>query len=397
MAQPLDRPAPVENPFEDDNEKGYASLYTPKHPVVDYTAIYPELPTLDDVLRRKTQPPICLYNFYIIMRQRLHLEEYLDFYLDVTHHENLWRRYVRSLRRSGLVSEEDVANGYFNPALISRLSYSSLRKMSTSIDAGRPGTTQPTTSDMGRKSTDLPFFRQSESTSRSATPMPLFEDELSHHHPLQGQDSNNIAGGKLPLVTRKGIHDNAETIYAKYITPNAVKELAYLPPDIRSAIAQHFESNERDDPLIYTAAKQWCYEMMLAEAYPKFLRSKVWGNVTVKQRNLRVALGCLFLVIGFAFDLSLIFLGSSSGGIRWWGLVPIWLGVISLLVGATELDPIWVLIFNVSETIDFRFNKIKDPLVRRILVRRSLWVLLLSLVIAVLVTVVFVYVPGKRL
>jgi hypothetical protein len=100
--------------------------YSEKHPD---TATYDTtgLPTLEQVLSRKTLPPVCLYNFYIIMRDRLHSEELLDFYLDVQHHEILWRRYVKGLRRSGHIDETDLTEGFHGPKLVSRLSYAHLR------------------------------------------------------------------------------------------------------------------------------------------------------------------------------------------------------------------------------------------------------------------------------
>ncbi|KAF9153104.1 Bud site selection protein, Revert to axial protein 1 [Actinomortierella ambigua] len=57
------------------------------------------LPTLWQVLHRKTLPPVCLYNFYLYMRDYERSSEQVDFWLDVTTHEVLWRLYVRTLRR----------------------------------------------------------------------------------------------------------------------------------------------------------------------------------------------------------------------------------------------------------------------------------------------------------
>ncbi|KAG0294958.1 Bud site selection protein, Revert to axial protein 1 [Dissophora globulifera] len=57
------------------------------------------LPTLWQVLHRKTSPPVCLFNFYLYMRDYEKSSAEVDFWLDVTAHELLWRLYVRATKR----------------------------------------------------------------------------------------------------------------------------------------------------------------------------------------------------------------------------------------------------------------------------------------------------------
>ncbi|KAG0345307.1 Bud site selection protein, Revert to axial protein 1 [Podila humilis] len=57
------------------------------------------LPNLWQVLNRKTLPPVCLFNFYLYMRDFERSSEEVDFWLDVTAHEVLWRLYVRATKR----------------------------------------------------------------------------------------------------------------------------------------------------------------------------------------------------------------------------------------------------------------------------------------------------------
>ncbi len=58
------------------------------------------LPTLAEVLARRTQAPVDLYCLYLFL-QREGAEDALDFWLDVQQHENLCRAYFKDLRRSG--------------------------------------------------------------------------------------------------------------------------------------------------------------------------------------------------------------------------------------------------------------------------------------------------------
>src|SRR3954470_21454156 len=60
------------------------------------------LPILEEVLARRTAPPVCLYNFYLFMRDREHAEEYLDFWLDIAEHEILCKRFLRDLKKAGV-------------------------------------------------------------------------------------------------------------------------------------------------------------------------------------------------------------------------------------------------------------------------------------------------------
>ncbi|KAI8367473.1 uncharacterized protein BYT42DRAFT_504322 [Radiomyces spectabilis] len=251
------------------------------------------LPTLEEVLSRKTAPPLCLYNFYIIMRDRLQMEEVLDFYLDVQHHEQLWRRYIRSLRKSGFLTEQDLADGYQSPRLLSRLSntYS-------------------------------------------------YDDEKLT---LDTQRTSS-----MPPPSRQDLAESAQRILLRYLVPSASKELTQLPQELKNAIRRELDrSDPRDDPLVFSDAKEYLFEYMQRYAYPKFLRLKVWGNVTLWQQMGRLVLGLVALLTGFATALSLIFLGYPQWGVRFWVLLPMWFSILNLLVFLTGLDPFWVLLFNI--------------------------------------------------
>ncbi|GAA5933441.1 hypothetical protein JCM3775_000694 [Rhodotorula graminis] len=64
------------------------------------------LPSLAEVLRRSTRPPVDLYCFYLFL-QREGSEDTLDFWLDVQQHENLCRAYFSDLRKAGRTVEDD--------------------------------------------------------------------------------------------------------------------------------------------------------------------------------------------------------------------------------------------------------------------------------------------------
>ncbi|GAA5881120.1 hypothetical protein JCM1840_007111 [Sporobolomyces johnsonii] len=71
------------------------------HPVVRN-----RLPSLAEVLRRSTRPPVDLYCYYLFL-QREGSEDTLDFWLDVQQHENLCRAYFKDLRKSGRTVKDE--------------------------------------------------------------------------------------------------------------------------------------------------------------------------------------------------------------------------------------------------------------------------------------------------
>lgn len=288
-----------------------------------------ELPTLDQVLTRKTLPPVCLYNFYIVMRDRLKMEEVLDFYLDLQHHELLWKKYVTAMHRTGNLSETDLSEGFQSPRLLTRLS----------------------------------------------------------NHPMEE---------KAP--SRKDLTDSAHRLLLRYLVPSATKELTQLPIELRKLLCKELEKAEaRDDPVLFAEAKNYLFEYMQRFAYPKFLMLKVWGNVTLYQQMGRLVLGIVALFVALTTSLCLIFLGYPQWGKRFFILIPFWIGIINLLTFLSGLDPLWVLLFNLSETTTFKFNAIQQPEVKRILISRSIWLLAISIIVSVICTIVFCAIPPHRL
>ncbi|CAO3566916.1 unnamed protein product [Mortierella alpina] len=70
-------------------------------------ALVHQLPSLKQVLNRKTLPPVCLFNFYLYMRDFEKSSEEIDFWLDVTEHEVRWRRYARAAKRRMAIAAQE--------------------------------------------------------------------------------------------------------------------------------------------------------------------------------------------------------------------------------------------------------------------------------------------------
>lgn len=311
------------------------------------------LPTLNQVLARKTYPPVCLYNYYIVLRDRLHAEEQLDFYLDVRHHENLWRRFVKDARKSGVITEGDIQQGGHH--LLNRLSHASLStnnrpssrlsdlplldrpsSPSTGRDSPMPGSSglrYPPPSEI-EETTD-PRDRE-DPTRLQAVLGP--RDDPSTLDPTQAAE-----GGAKPRPTRAEIKASAEHIYYKYIVQSAGKELHQLPDPVRRRIISAIETEKRDDPEVFAEAKQLVFDKMQVETFPKFLRAKVWSNTTMPQALMRMVIGLIFLFIGFAIVLSFIFLNWGPDWEKW--SVRMWVScMICLFLFSDNVHDIFILI-----------------------------------------------------
>ncbi|KAI8334102.1 hypothetical protein BD560DRAFT_414656 [Blakeslea trispora] len=296
--------------------------------------IYDDLPTLDQVLARKTMPPVCLYNFYIIMRDRLKMEEVLDFYLDLQHHEQLWKRYVKAMHRTGHLSEMDLSEGYASPRVLSRLSYNPDNQSYFAPSIVSSPSPQPPE----RENFSLPIYDKNR-TMLSPTNGSILTDGA-------GDRSQTTPGGRR-VPSRKEIADSSQRLLLRYLVPSATKEVTQLPSDLVVALRKELEKPDpRDDPLLFQEAKDYLFEYMQRQAYPKFLRLKVWGNITLYQQLGRFVLGLVSLLAALTTSLSLIFLGYPQWGIRFWVLLPFWIGILNVLIFLTGLDPIWVLVFN---------------------------------------------------
>ncbi|KAL1916731.1 uncharacterized protein VTP21DRAFT_5435 [Calcarisporiella thermophila] len=295
------------------------------------------LPTLDDVLSKRSNTPVCLYSYRLFLQHRHHTVENLLFYLHVKEHEQLYRRFRRQQKRSRAFSTSDAST------LVTLTS--------------------------GGKETEVDK-RDSRQTNQSAD------------------------GGDV--ITQQELLESAERIYHRFIVPGSTQEVN-LPLPVRQRIQNDIDINKRSDAEIFAPAKEFVFAQMEQHSFPEFLKSRSRRNLTVLHGILRLALGLFALFCGFAVALSLIFLDRIPWSMRLWGIIPIWIGVYNILVGVTELCPLMVLIGNVSEMEFFRFGKIREDSVRRLLIRRSLLILIASIFITVVLMVVLCVVPGKRL
>lgn len=193
------------------------------------------LPTLAEVLARRTLPPVDLYCYYLFL-QREGSEDSLDFWLDVQQHENLCRAYFKDLKRNGTDVRDDWP-GYYREARERGSIYNRVNGIEE-LHAGSEDKDQPWNN---------PGWQA---------------DGGSAHHngPQGGRPGSIVAGGEAAAgeasraerrsfmgkrasmaptviarnapISRTDLVASAERIYARYLLPGSEKEI-YLPPQLR--------------------------------------------------------------------------------------------------------------------------------------------------------------------
>ena len=117
---------------------------------------------------------------------------------------------------------------------------------------------------------------------------------------------------------------SAERIFYRYLSPvaNTVNSPEnheiYLPPALR---IHSFPMSSTQEPKtqaelallaqipdLFHAQKEYCFRAMEQDAFPRFLRSKAFGNLTPISALARLILGLIILWIGLAAGFALILL-----------------------------------------------------------------------------------------
>ncbi|CAG8460777.1 4932_t:CDS:2 [Paraglomus occultum] len=318
------------------------------------------LPTLKEVLQRKTAPPVCLYNFYIYMRDREHESEYLDFWLDVAELELLCKQYLKELKKLGLDSSVEFPEYAKYKDSDKEKRYSTQSSLHRHLSASSSST--------GFTDTD----------SRSGSPMPI-------------PTTTGTGTG-----TETAQHELAQRIYFLYLVPNGERELN-LSPGVLNEIRIAVEEKHKDDPAIFKEAKKEVYRFMKREIYPNFLKARAYGNMTVTQTMIRLGLGLFSLFVGFTVELSLILLDEKPRSKRLWGFIPIFIGILNLFAFQMELCPLLVL-FHISERSFMQYEMVREKYIyRSIHVPKAFWILLMSLAASIIVAGILLAIPGHRL
>lgn len=360
------------------------------------------LPSLFEVLSRRTLAPVDLFAFYIYMRDQQRSVDYLDFWLDVAQHMSLCRHYVRELRRSVMIGTPEGDKS------ASKRSSAILESMGNLDHPAAGPSTLMTEKEKNSDAQMSAFLREDNGVGIGHSPSGSFGSHAS------ANGNNRSGSGDRPrpsfmnsprepttdsnspahTVARADIRASAEKILYTYLLPGAEREII-LPHAITHEITVSIEERGRDDPEVFDAAKDYVFQAMERDAFPGFLRMKALGNLVPPSMMMRVLIGLLAMFGGFWTAFILIFLDYPRH-IRVWVVVPFTVGVYALCSHQYRLDPLLALA-GLSEYTFMSFAKIQEPYVRKLLNKRALMVLGITILIDTALVVLFVFVPGKRL
>ncbi|KAI0444414.1 putative RGS domain protein [Xylaria telfairii] len=345
------------------------------------------LPTLFEVLSRRTHPPVDLFSFYIYMRDQQRSVDYLDFWLDVAQHMSLCRHYVRELRRSVLVGTPDLEK---------EESKRSSRALEAIGDIGA-GPSMGTEKEREQNAQMSAYLRDQPAPSTSVfhdSPQGSQERRTRASTQLSSPGITSDSNSPAHAVARDDIRASAEKILYTFLLPGAEREIT-LPGSITTDITIAIEQDGRDDPEVFDVAKDYVFQAMERDAFPGFLRARALGNLIPPTIIARLIIGLISMFGGFWTAFILIFLNAPRRT-RCWEILPFTIGVYCLASYQYSLDPIMALL-GLTEYTPFSFVRIREPYVRKLLVKRSITVLAVTVLVDAAVSVLFILVPGKRL
>ncbi|KAG1733909.1 RGS domain-containing protein [Suillus paluster] len=392
------------------------------------------LPSFTEVLSRRTRPPVDLFMFYLFL-QREGAEDILDFWLDVQQHENLCRAYFKDVRKSGRTIKDDWPQ-YWEYARRRGSIYGTVVGL-------QPAAMKRSTTSTGEMPNDQEKFAhggdEKRSGQRSTTPG-VDKEHISSASPPTAVNSPDFdpprsttpfsLSGRTPTlfnlkrasraptviprsaaITRMDLITSAERIFFRYLSPSGTvnspeNHEIYLPPALRIhtfPLSSTQEPKSQSDlnmmahiPDMFHAQKEYCFRAMEQDAFPRFLRSKAFGNLTPVSALARLVVGLIVLWIGLAAAFALIFLDVQPKSKRFFLFIPFTFAILFLISHQYELDPILVFLGQ-SESTPFRTLTIREPYVKKLLLGRAIWVTTLVAICVVALTLIFWAVPGHRL
>ncbi|KAI9503939.1 RGS domain-containing protein [Coemansia spiralis] len=216
------------------------------------------------------------------------------------------------------------------------------------------------------------------------------------HIPTMGPTGKREAKDEaLDTPTRDDMRYAVDRLYSYYFSPGAPAQL-YISSQMRDEIATRVETDGRLDSDLFAPAKRHAYEAMHNESYLRFLRERLYHNITRGTAAPRIALGLSLIFVALAFQFSLIFLDVTPKGWRWLPLAAMWPGFVYAFAGVSRLDPFMALLGR-YEPKAWHFESVQDAAIRDSHLKRGSMQLIFAAAIAAIITLVLFLVPGHHL
>ncbi|KAL5359554.1 RGS domain-containing protein [Aspergillus floccosus] len=355
------------------------------------------LPTLFEVLSRRTLAPVDLFSFYIYMRDQQRSVDYLDFWLDVSQHMSLCRHYVRELRRSVLVATPDLekTNSKGSSAALETLEHFG------DIPLVEAGPSRHGYQDLDDKDVDqrLSAFLRSDGNTSGHSPQNSLGSQnaartQSNDQPRASSGTRNDSNSPGHTVARADIRASAEKILYTYLLPGAEREIV-LPEPMVSTIINLVEDDGRDDPEVFDPAKDYVFQAMERDAFPGFLQAKALGNLVPLSIVARLAFALISFGGGF-WGAFYVVLRNKPRHIRCWVILPFIVAAYFIVSYQYKIDPVMAFL-GYSEYTFMSWSPIREPYVRKLLNKRATATMGIAAFVAAALSVLFIFVPGTML
>lgn len=206
---------------------------------------------------------------------------------------SLCRHYVRELRRSVLLETPEPENALGNE---------NAESLDNNI-AGPSGVNNGNNTGLDDTPQRLSAFLRSEGRTSIHSNGSSCSDHSVHNGPDIIAGAN--FGTRLPdpnspghTVTREDIRRSAVKILYTFLLPGSEREIQ-LPEQMRNEIICMIEDEGRDDPEVFDDPKDFVFQAMEREAFPRFLKAKVFGNLVQQSITVRLVLAGTSLLGAF--------------------------------------------------------------------------------------------------
>lgn len=210
-------------------------------------------------------------------------------------------------------------------------------------------------------------------------------------------DTKHRSYDKAHLISRVSLRKSTRNILNTYLSDDAEKRID-LPTEILDKVRFELETQGRDDPEVFDEAREYVFKAMEYDAYPNFLRSHALKNVTRKSSAIRILLSMISGLAAFWTGYTLIFMNYEPKPTRAVVVVPFFFMSYFFFTAFYRVDPILCYAgYCESNSTPGGVLPIREPYVKKLLRKRSWFVLTVLCAVAAAFSVIFALVPGRRL
>jgi len=213
----------------------------------------------------------------------------------------------------------------------------------------------------------------------------------------QDFDKKHKSYEKSHLISRSSLRKSSQNILRTYFNDDSIKKID-LPQGIANTIKEALQKQGRDDPEVFDEAREYVFKAMEYDAYPNFLRDHALRNVTRKSAIFRLLGSMISGLAAFWTGYTLIFIDYQPKPTRAVVVIPFFLMAYLFFTAFYRVDPVLCYLgYSESTATPGGIIPLKEPYVRELLRKRSLFVLFVLCAVAAAFSILFSLVPGYRL